>query len=473
MADFKLKKVNSLPSTLAENAEIIFEGQTYIGNSSNEPVLTNKKYVDDKASLYGVNVEGFGAKGDGITDDSTAIQNAINSIDRGTIILAPNKTYIAKGIIPKNDITINLNGSTLQLPQLSENHLFAYNSDTMLSRFSICNGSLDGVDESANGINVIQPNPLAPTKTWRFGVIDNVEIKNFNIGIYCQIPGSVGIRNCHIHNNDIGIAWDREHFYITNTFVETGRIGIRSTGNHFSIFNLILAYCSKGWTTQGAGLGIYTDVAESVFSSVNVIGCPIGMEGPFGNCRFADLRFAEPNIDICISNISGCNINNSIFRVEGATGIKDLTGANIISNCTFNRSEYGIHQSSGDMSETIIQGCRFSYISKHDIFLDVTTSNWGLVFSGNSFFNNGEKAAIDTYSFIKINVNCLVRASVFNGNKFRNLGAGNSKSAIDASGASATDWQDVLISGNVARNMTNTPYDVPVGTVFGTNVPST
>jgi nitrous oxidase accessory protein NosD len=83
------------------------------------PVLRDKlSDVDAQLADIVTNVKSFGAEGDGVTDDSTAIQNAINSLDRykgGTIFFPANSVYyITKPIvINKDNITIECNGSKI------------------------------------------------------------------------------------------------------------------------------------------------------------------------------------------------------------------------------------------------------------------------------------------------------------------------------------------------------------------------
>ena len=64
--------------------------------------------------------EDFGAKGDGVTDDSTAIQNAVNN--KGIILFDSGKNYkITSTIRLDKETTLDLNGSTITS---SNKHLF-------------------------------------------------------------------------------------------------------------------------------------------------------------------------------------------------------------------------------------------------------------------------------------------------------------------------------------------------------------
>lgn len=84
---------------------------------------SNKIYVDDKASLSATFVDDFGAVGDGATDDTSAIQSALDSLTTGGVLrFTPNKTYIISPVItgthryalnvPYDNITIVIPEST-------------------------------------------------------------------------------------------------------------------------------------------------------------------------------------------------------------------------------------------------------------------------------------------------------------------------------------------------------------------------
>jgi len=86
-------------------------------------------------------------------DDTTSVQNAINlaSTTSHKVKLEPNKIYMANTLIPKENVEIDLNGSTLKLINgtgiaTSENPLFSETSvkEIHYKNFTIKNGTLDG-----------------------------------------------------------------------------------------------------------------------------------------------------------------------------------------------------------------------------------------------------------------------------------------------------------------------------------------
>lgn len=72
----------------------------------------------------GINVKWFGAKGDGVTDDTTAIQNAINASPVGSVIFFPAGTYMISAILtflPNRTYSGVGWGSTIK--QMNDKHL--------------------------------------------------------------------------------------------------------------------------------------------------------------------------------------------------------------------------------------------------------------------------------------------------------------------------------------------------------------
>lgn len=67
----------------------------------------NSQLAHIENHLVTINVRNFGAIGDGVTDDTQAIQNAINSLDEyGGTIVFPKGEYIISGVKLKSDISI-------------------------------------------------------------------------------------------------------------------------------------------------------------------------------------------------------------------------------------------------------------------------------------------------------------------------------------------------------------------------------
>ena len=68
-------------------------------------VVTSEMLGGDERSTL-VNVQQFGAKGDGVSDDSTAIHNAMKAAPVGSILFFPNGTYVTRGFVVKNGLRV-------------------------------------------------------------------------------------------------------------------------------------------------------------------------------------------------------------------------------------------------------------------------------------------------------------------------------------------------------------------------------
>jgi len=80
--------------------------------------------VDAEHKTRGINVKDYGAKGDGATDDTAAIQRAVNDCGSGETVYIPDGTYLINAvtsIIMKNDMTLRLSDdATLQATPTSD-----------------------------------------------------------------------------------------------------------------------------------------------------------------------------------------------------------------------------------------------------------------------------------------------------------------------------------------------------------------
>jgi hypothetical protein len=117
-----------------------------------------------------VSVKDFGAVGDGVTDDTAAIQAAIDacSNNAGTLVF-PFGTYVTSTLVPKSNVTIDLQGSTLALKDGTLDKFFAGIGG---ENFSIINGTLDG--NQANNTGATFLSGMSSFTDWSGLVIRNV-----------------------------------------------------------------------------------------------------------------------------------------------------------------------------------------------------------------------------------------------------------------------------------------------------------
>lgn len=71
-----------------------------------------------------VSVQDFGARGDGTSDDTAAIQNAIAA---GSVVLFPRATYVVSGLTVPSDRTLRFDGTTIRLAAGSNANAFTLN----------------------------------------------------------------------------------------------------------------------------------------------------------------------------------------------------------------------------------------------------------------------------------------------------------------------------------------------------------
>lgn len=184
--------------------------------------LTSKNIASAQANVqtWGdiiVNVKVYGAKGDGVTYDTSAIQSAINAVsDTGSgTVFFPIGTYLisANLIVPSNTAIIISKGATIKLidnAPVAIRMLDCRNSDNI----HICGGGI--IDGNSTGTQVAEQRTHGIGLTSNAVLIENITIKNITSwsgsmgdGINCE-PNittlkqceNIIIKDCHFDNID-------------------------------------------------------------------------------------------------------------------------------------------------------------------------------------------------------------------------------------------------------------------------------
>ena len=147
----------------------------------------------------------FGAVGDGVTDETSILQNAINesSVNRVKLVLDKSKTYITGTLVPKNNLFIDLNGSTLKLKANTNNLLFN-GEEASGNNFSVVNGTLDG-NKVNNQIDFNKSGGGIWLRSWDYVRFENLQMNNFfRAVLFISVNNYLVVKNVEV--NDCGLS---------------------------------------------------------------------------------------------------------------------------------------------------------------------------------------------------------------------------------------------------------------------------
>lgn len=275
--------------------------------------------VHNKVASRGVTFEEYGAKGDGVTDDTTAIQNAVNatatSADR-YVVATPGKVYLVSSVtLPSgNDITLHLLGATIQT---KTNGSYAFVQATARRRVRIIGGTFTGL---GNGLSY----NLAASDTQFFDV--HVSGTSFVLGSGGTALSLVGVREAVI---------DSCYFETCTAIYLHQTVNPHILGCQFK--NCVYAVWADGLSTGDS------HDAGVMISNITAIGCGYGVNA----VCWDHIKITGSMIDYCDHPISITNCSDALIS-DNYVSVRDMVSTsapaiNVISNNTLPQGGYSQH----------------------------------------------------------------------------------------------------------------------------------
>ena len=307
-------------------------GQTWAAELTNQDNSLAKVAMEDVANTSPLNVKSFGAKGDGVTDDSISIQRAINSLKEGGTLFFPSGKYAF--------------GQTITLPShiriLGDNRISTILLYTGTDK-AIVSGSREGRYGTGTYYitieNIILRGRDAGTGlfiTSRYMTINNAEISHFAVGMDSQYCWTNKFYNVSFfYNSDT--AFRGGALLNANSFVNC----IFSTGQRAVTINQCWNVSFVGCQFEGYtdACFAFNDQAKSAIWNLNISGSYFENKGK--------VLYAGPN-----ASFFQLSLNNNIITTHGSGTTIQINNNNnygkntgIIENNSFFRENNGSTES--------------------------------------------------------------------------------------------------------------------------------
>lgn len=282
----------------------------------------NKQYTDDEIRKIGgssggsyVTPEQFGAVGDGVADDSQAIQNMFNNAS--AVWFSGNKQYACSGIVVNNNVkSVEFNGCTFIHKKASSLIRFKDAKNIEITNLNIKREGLGirGTLLAANGTNIkisnvnVMEQDLSgtPTSGWAFRLEgDNILVENCSIyndygerydGIHFGCCSNVTVSNCKILSGDdcisffpqpnVGFEYERDgvskNLRIENCYLQNNRsYSAIKYGTSYDIQDYAIELVVDGCNIEAPiaiGGGGYINSPDNK-NRVQMIGCKLECNG--------------------------------------------------------------------------------------------------------------------------------------------------------------------------------------------------
>lgn len=435
-------------------------------------LATNVAAADIIAMGPNADVRAYGAIGDGITDDTSAIQDAIN--DNGSVLIPKGYTFVAAGLsLPAN--TTLFGGGTLKMKAGSASHLMQNTGGNITVRDLKLNGANIGAglcgiyfnSAGAAGIRILNclvhnftspgiqvdqardvlitgnesysnahPNSVLGDGIYIGGssnviVSGNICRNNKRVGIYCTSSGNANSDYFTIANNVI-----EGHTYDSTV---SAAIWVELTGDRQSRAVIANNVCRNNYhgiysTDPSAGMAIVGNVVEGQLATGNPIGNGIRSRGG----TVSDNIIKRFDTGVLVDGFRSLTVHGNYIHTIQSYGIMIISATNYASRELVVTDNQAVSNYYGIRVNLTAAGISNAIITDN-LTRMYTGGNYGLSLSGNYKINNGVIVNNDFSSSYGITMDspALVGKMLF----ANNIGA-----AVEQVFANTTiSWQQILL----------------------------
>ena len=322
-----LNDVNAVTYNLPDTANIAY-GDALVGFKQTYalgvmPGAVGKTLNDKLQDL--VTVKDFGAKGDGITDDTDAIQAAINLAQQyGGCVYLPAGTYVITSSLV---FTMNTGGDPIKRPSMR--------GDGMGATTITQTGAYDGIQIIGN-----DSNPAGNCTFEQFSLYG----PNTNLGIALKDIAYVTINNVYIGNwatglyaanclsstfNDLEIRWNTIGFYLE----ANSSYGFVSEPNAILMLN-----CTVGNNSLYGGKVVGAGTFNFIGGSIEANGSGTDLSSTKWGLALIDCGGHVAQQSACGFNISGTYFegNGGVAHLQILQTVSRLGLTGVVNACSFN-----------------------------------------------------------------------------------------------------------------------------------------
>lgn len=344
-----------------------------------------------------VNVINYGATGDGVTDDTAAIQAAIDAAE-GKLLLIPAGTYMINdtGLTVTGRCVIQGSGETTVLKKTTNTsgNYAIITFPTGAGGSAMSNVTFDG-DWETHTATTGEYGHCVVISGSDVTVRDCVMQSAWGDGIYINGADSVTVDNCKVQynrRNNISVIRGQNHTIVNSLLLKGGR---RQSDNAIG-------------TSPRAGIDLEPNSGDSLVNTtisncefqrndaagINVTGVYTHRNTMVSNSVFTENAYGFEISNNCI----GLTIQGCIFTNRGTSstlgGILLSASASemvVVTGCIFDGLGYkGIYGAAAGLN---VSGCKFIGSTDNGIQLDTYGTNDQVVITGNYF--EGQTTAID------------------------------------------------------------------------------